>query len=192
MNLKNLLTNYEPSTPEEFISRRRMVDLLENSEYPFSRNSMNPGHFTASAFLLNSDNSKFMLMHHKKLDKWLQPGGHCETETNLLEVAIREAKEESGIENITPLMSNIFDLDVHLIPANNFEPAHFHFDVRFLLKTFDNDNLSKNDESNMLIWTSLFQKDYFEFKLEYSILRMIEKFKILTDTTSKRDYLETV
>lgn len=105
MNLRSNLENYVSNFQEEIENKERMIKFLENcqnsknSQNPFSRTTIE-GHFTGSALLLNSDKSKFLLMHHKKLNKWLQLGGHCDGDSNVLAVAIKEAQEESGILDI--------------------------------------------------------------------------------------------
>ncbi|WP_375359401.1 NUDIX hydrolase [Candidatus Tisiphia endosymbiont of Neophilaenus lineatus] len=115
MNLRESIKNYVSNFQEEY--KERMLDFLDNCKNPFSRETKE-GHFTASGFLLNSDKTKFLLMHHRKLDKWLQPGGHCDGNNNILAVAIKEAQEESGILEIEPISRQIYDIDVHLIPSN--------------------------------------------------------------------------
>jgi 8-oxo-dGTP pyrophosphatase MutT (NUDIX family) len=111
-------------------------------------------------------------MHHRKLDKWLQPGGHCDGDENVLNVAIKEAQEESGIQSITPITEDIFDVDVHLIPANSRDEAHYHYDVRFLLKA-GVDRLIQNHESKELRWVEL--SNYQELDLMPSIQRLAHK-----------------
>jgi 8-oxo-dGTP pyrophosphatase MutT (NUDIX family) len=113
------------------------------------------GHVTASAWLLNADGTRVLLTHHRKLDKWLQLGGHCDGDSNTLRAALREAQEESGIDDIrlwsaqknlqessqtspqasleTGADATIFDIDIHPIPANRDTPAHLHYDVRYVL-----------------------------------------------------------
>ncbi|MGX6960555.1 MAG: NUDIX hydrolase [Rickettsia endosymbiont of Pentastiridius leporinus] len=152
-----------------------MLEFLNEYNSPFSRDSK-LGHFTASGFLINNDKTKFLLMHHKKLNTWLQLGGHCDGNSNILEVALREAKEESGISEIEVVSDQIFDIDVHYIPKRPNEPAHYHYDVRFLLKTINNDNFIKNNESHELKWFSF--SDYLQLgiELERSVTRMIEKY----------------
>ncbi|HJD55491.1 MAG TPA: palindromic element RPE2 domain-containing protein [Rickettsia endosymbiont of Pyrocoelia pectoralis] len=139
--------------------------------------SIDYGHFTASAFLLNHDKTKFLLTHHKKLNKWLQLGGHCKSDNDILAEAIREAREESGINEIEIISDQIFDIDVHYIPERPNEPAHYHYDIRFLLKTVNNDNFIKNDESQELKWFSFAGYPWLDIELERSVTRMIEKFK---------------
>ena len=113
--------------------RERMLRLSELAADPFARSCFEPGHFTASAFVLSPSRDALLLIHHKKLDRWLQPGGHVEPEdTDMLAAARREAAEEVGLRELAAGRDDPFDLDVHDIPARPDEPAHAHFDVRFL------------------------------------------------------------
>ncbi len=169
------LQNYSSTYPEEIVTKTKMLEFLNEYENPFSRD-LQIGHFTASAFLLNNDKTKFLLMHHKKLDKWLQPGGHCDGDSNILNVAVKEAVEESGINEIKTINKEIFDIDTHYILQTHKEPAHYHYDVRFLLKTVNNNNFIKNNESNELKWFNFSDYSKLDIELERSVTRMIEKF----------------
>ena len=171
--LYNKLENYKSNFIEENYYKVEMLNLLKNHPDPFKRSY--PSHFTASAFLLNSDRSKFLLLHHRKLDKWFQPGGHCDGNQNLLEVSMKEAKEESGINEIRPISEKIYDIDIHLIPEIHNEKEHYHYDIRFLLQTIDNDFLIKNRESKEIKWVSFDGID--EFPINENLRRMIAKYK---------------
>ncbi len=110
-------------------------------------------------------------MHHAKLNKWVQLGGHCDGNPNVLEVAIKEAKEESGISQIEAVLPSIFDLDIHEIPKTEKFPAHLHYDIRFLLQVTSDDSIQKNHESKALLWID-------EKNLptqSRSVVRMLEK-----------------
>src|SRR5579871_4499535 len=135
--LISLLENYVPTIQEASYQKKILFFI---NQYPdcFER-SLKVGHITASAWLLNKDNSKALLMHHKKLGIWVQPGGHCDGNPDVLSVALKEAQEESGIQAIEPLSLSIFDIDIHAIPAIKTEPAHYHYDIRFLLHTTSNE-----------------------------------------------------
>src|SRR3954463_9092998 len=87
-----------------------------------------PGHLTGSAWIVSPDRSRTLLTHHLKLDKWLQLGGHADDDPDLLAVALREAREESGLTRLRVVSPAIFDFDRHLIPARKTEPEHFHYD----------------------------------------------------------------
>ncbi|MBI2774893.1 NUDIX hydrolase [Candidatus Dependentiae bacterium] len=132
------------------------------------------GHITASAWLLNNDYSQVLLMHHAKLNLWVQLGGHCDGESDVLGVAIKEAQEESGIMGIAPVSTEIFDIDIHLIPANKKEQEHYHYDVRFLLSVTSNESFVQNAESKELKWFGMNDELPTESR---SIMRMIEKWK---------------
>lgn len=150
-SLRNLLQSYIPSDLNEQHYKTQMLEFL--SKYPdcFER-FLEVGHFTASAWLLDKDGTKALLMHHAKLGGWFQLGGHSDGNPNLLEVAIKEASEESGLENIQAISTDIFDIDIHLIPENAKEKVHFHYDVRFLLRHDGSDVVKINHESKELRW----------------------------------------
>jgi 8-oxo-dGTP pyrophosphatase MutT (NUDIX family) len=101
-------------------------------------------HLTGSALVVDPSDGRFVLLHHRKLDRWLQPGGHVEDgDPSVFDAALREAREETGLSDFSaPLGSAILDLDVHAIPAFGADPPHFHYDVRFLLTTGDGGKLA--------------------------------------------------
>ena len=101
---------------------------------PSSRNHYEPGHFTASAFVISPDRAQMLLIRHRKLGLWLQPGGHFEDgDQSLLAAAEREAREETGLPRLR-VESPLFDLDIHVIPGWADQPAHLHLDLRVLFQ----------------------------------------------------------
>jgi 8-oxo-dGTP pyrophosphatase MutT (NUDIX family) len=166
-----MLKKYESLYCEELVYKEKMLELINTCDDCFLR-SCRVGHFTSSAFLLNKAMTHVCLMHHTKLDKWMQLGGHCDGDPAVLNVSIKEAQEESGIENIRPLKHDVFDLDIHLIPLNSKDESHYHFDVRFLLHAYDNDTLKKNHESKELKWVEKFDRS-----IPRNVIRMFEKWK---------------
>ena len=170
--LKQLIENYAQAYPEEKVPHD-MLKFLDDETGYFLRNSYN-GHFTGSAWIVSPDRSKILMTHHKKLGKWIQLGGHADGENDLLKVALREAKEESGIQQFKVLSKKIFDLDIHAIPQHNFEPGHLHYDIRFL---FEADPTGEaviiSDESHDVTWIPL--EDVAKINPEVSIQRMIKK-----------------
>ena len=169
--LLHLLNIYQP-TLEEATFKDRMINFVTAHEDCFER-SLAEGHITASAWLLNTDATQALIMHHTKLDRWFQLGGHCDGESDVLAVAIKEAQEESGIMNIVPVSGEIFDIDIHLIPARKHEPEHYHYDVRFLLKVVGDKQVVQNSESKELRWIG---KDGSELPgCNQSVLRMFSK-----------------
>ncbi len=109
-----------------------MTDLLETPD-PFSRSQFAPGHFTASGFVLPPERDAFLLVWHRKIGAWLQPGGHIEPgDADPVAAARREVAEETGLGRLHLAGDGLFDVDVHPFPARGSDPAHEHFDLRFL------------------------------------------------------------
>ncbi|MBX2878644.1 MAG: NUDIX hydrolase [Granulosicoccus sp.] len=130
------------------------------------------GHVTASAWILSNDQRDTLLTHHRKLDRWFQPGGHIEEDSTIQAAALREAVEESGINEINLVSSEIFDIDVHRIPEKDSVPTHFHYDLRFLMIA-ENRQYRVSNESHDLAWIPLSSFD--EHSVDESILRMARK-----------------
>jgi 8-oxo-dGTP pyrophosphatase MutT (NUDIX family) len=131
--VRDLLECYAPSDAREDTFRARMLALV-GEPAPFARSTFAPGHFTASAFVLSPERDALLLIHHRKLGLWLQPGGHVEATDSTVEgAARREATEEVGLTDFDARHPGIFDIDVHSIPGRADEPEHEHFDLRVLL-----------------------------------------------------------
>lgn len=156
--LQVLLERYEPEDEVEQESRIQMMSFLRREPACFER-FCEEGHFTGSCWLVNAANSAVLLTHHRKLNMWLQLGGHADGDPDLLRVALREAAEESGLTAIHPLSENIFDLGVHTVPSMGSSPAHVHYDVRFLLRTEDTRPFTVSEESYDLRWLSRTAQD---------------------------------
>jgi 8-oxo-dGTP pyrophosphatase MutT (NUDIX family) len=129
------LLELRPADAQEADDRDQIVAFVRRHERPFDR-AIREGHLTGSAITVSADGARVLLLHHRKLDRWLQPGGHGDPgETTGEQVALREALEESGIEGLRlhPLAPRPLDVDVHDIPARGDEPAHQHLDLRYLV-----------------------------------------------------------
>ena len=173
--LRRLLEKYHPTDADEIESKKRMIDFLNSHEDCFER-ELSIGHFTGSAWLVNRDGTKFLLTLHKKIGLWLQPGGHADGCDDLQQVALKEAKEESGLEHIELVCDDIFDVDVHLIQEHGGVPSHYHYDVRFLVRTSDNDDDIKiSHESSDLRWFMELPDDVSHFGED--VPRMFRKWK---------------
>jgi 8-oxo-dGTP pyrophosphatase MutT (NUDIX family) len=129
---------------------------------------------------VNEKGDEVLLLHHRKLGKWLQPGGHADGEMNLLAVALREAREETGLGSLAPWSSSIFDLDIHRIPVRGSEPEHLHYDLRFVIMAHEVAPLRINHESNSLAWVPLDRVR--ELTQEESVLRMCRKWLVLNSS----------
>lgn len=149
--LKDLLKHYKPSNAQEQADKKQIDTFVEENEACFDR-ALEKGHITASAWLINHDNTKALLTHHKKLNKWIQLGGHCDDSFDPLETALKEAQEESGIALIQPVMTNIFDLAVFYLQEKG--NMLYHYDIRFLLQAVEDVPFIVSHESHDLKWIS--------------------------------------
>ena len=174
-NLINDLNKYLIKHPNEYLIVNKVLDFVKNHSNCFDRNNWY-GHFTGSAWVVDTSRNWVLMTNHLQLNMWLQLGGHAEGNSNLLSVAIKEAKEESGLEDFKILSSNIFDLDIHQIPIFENTPSHLHFDVRYILETKHQENrLIASNESHEIAWIN--KNDVINKNPEHSIARMLNKMK---------------
>ena len=171
--LQSLRLYLESYPEEEPVVDRFIAFIGKNPDFLDRTNTK--GHLTGSCLLLDKNYERILLTHHAKLNRWLQPGGHSDLENDLALVALREAREESGLPNIEMLENSILDLDIHYIPANSKEVGHFHYDVRFLFAATGSNEYILSEESNALTWVGMDQVS--SYTREASILRMILKAK---------------
>ena len=132
-----------------------------------------PGHLTGSAWIVSPDRQRTLLTHHHKLDKWLQLGGHADGDPDLLAVALREAREESGLVNVRAVSGEVFDVDRHWIPARKMEPGHYHYDLRFMIVADPEEKLVISSESKDLAWVEVARVT--ALNAEESMARMVRK-----------------
>ena len=145
--------DYRRRWPGEVATVEQFTALLVDAADPFVRERL-AGHFTASAWLVSNDSVRTLLTHHRKLDRWLQPGGHADGDRDLARAALREANEESRLANLR-IDRRIFDLDRHLIPGYGAVPAHWHYDVRFVVRASGDESFVVSEESHALAWRDI-------------------------------------
>lgn len=131
------------------------------------------GHITGSAWILDKSGQFVLLTHHRKLNRWFQPGGHCDGDCDVMNVALKEALEETGVSDIQLAKEGIFDIDIHTIPERKGVPEHLHYDVRFLFRADKDLPLLITEESNDLGWIELSKVK--ELNNEESMMRMVRK-----------------
>jgi 8-oxo-dGTP pyrophosphatase MutT (NUDIX family) len=135
MALEQSLASHQPADEEEATDLARIRAFVARHPHPFDRR-IREGHLTGSALVVSAAGDGVLLLHHRKLERWLQPGGHGDPgETSGEQVALREALEETGIAGLAlhPGAPRPLDVDVHDIPARGDEPAHEHLDLRYLV-----------------------------------------------------------
>jgi len=168
------LKKYIPLDSHEKEMVGKVISLIENTPDCFHNNSF-PAHMTASAWIIDNSSTHLLFTHHRKLNKWLQLGGHADGEENLVNAATREAMEESGLKSVRLAAPGIFDVDIHEIPARKEVPAHYHYDVRYLFKADKDEPLVVSDESHDLKWLDI--NEVAQYNSDKSILRMLNKTK---------------
>lgn len=174
--LLELLNAHRPESGKEAEDLERMKAYAQSLEQPFSREQP-IAHFTGSALLVEVVSSRVLLLHHKKLQRWLQPGGHAEAADggHLERTALREAQEESGCRvRLFEGAPRPFDVDVHSIPARPEAAGHFHLDVRFLLVAENPEALAYDaQESEGARWLEFEQA--LEWADDVSLKRLLRK-----------------
>ncbi len=153
--------------------RVQTLKFIEETPDCFERSHLE-GHFTAEAWILNREHTKVLMTHHLQLNRWFQLGGHSDGDPDMLRVALKEAEEESGLQNIKALSENMFDIDIHRIPEKKGIPTHLHYGVGFLLEADENEALTvPENESKELRWvpiTEITKLDPDQYRL-----RMLQK-----------------
>ncbi len=144
------LDAYASRWPHEAALARTFSAFLHSDPAVFERCFL-AGHFTGSAWLVSADGQRVLLMHHRKLGRWLQPGGHADGDVDLARVALREAHEETGVQDLQ-VEREIFDIDRHRIPARGNELEHWHYDVRYVVRAGADERFVVNEESHALAW----------------------------------------
>jgi 8-oxo-dGTP pyrophosphatase MutT (NUDIX family) len=169
------LERYRPADALEARHHQAIVELVAGADGAFDRGHFVPGHVTASCFIVDGGGA-LLLHHHRRLNRWLQMGGHVEGDERTHEAALREGEEESGLRDLTLAAQGIFDLDVHVIPAAKGEPEHRHFDVRYVARTATpHAVVLDRNESNDLAWMPLDRAE--ELMNEAASSRVIQKIR---------------
>jgi 8-oxo-dGTP pyrophosphatase MutT (NUDIX family) len=178
--LRQALIAHVPADAREAADRATILAFVEAHAQPFDR-GLASGHLTGSALVVSRSGQRVLLLHHRKLQRWLQPGGHADPgEQTGEQVALREAREETGLSELAlhPDAPRPLDVDVHAIPARGHEPAHRHLDLRYLVLASDETNLERSlvetEDMRWFDWSALEG-----LQLDPGLLRALDKARAL-------------
>lgn len=183
------LAAYAGRWPAETATVALFHALLDDAAHAYRRERL-AGHFTASAWVVSGDGTRTLLTHHRKLGLWLQLGGHADGERNLAVAALKEAEEESGLSGLC-IEPAIFDLDRHWIPAHSDVPAHWHYDVRYVVRAGADEAYVVSDESHDLAWRDIAALAA-DPQADASVRRMAGKWLARDPGTSALSHLQSV
>lgn len=178
-SILDLIKKHQTSFDEEIEFQKQIIKFLEEND-DFALRSNLIGQITGSAWIVNKERTKVLLIHHKKLNKWLQIGGHIEdTDQTIEETILREVKEESGLKDLKLLSSSIYDIDIHTIPPKKEVTEHLHFDIRLIVEADENEDLTpQNDEILDIKWYNLHEVQNLaesNTSINQSMKRMVDK-----------------
>ena len=162
INIDNLKSNIEkiiPYNEQEQVDKKIMLSYINDFDDVLTRQNLY-GHFTSSAFVLNKERTKILMIYHKIYNSWAWVGGHSDGDSDLLHVAMKEAKEETGIKNVSPISKDIYSLEI--INVNGHEKrgeyvgSHVHLNVTYLLEANENEEIHiKEDENSGVKWVPI-------------------------------------
>lgn len=175
--LLRLLADHKATDATERAMLAQTITFVSENPDCFCRTLL-VGHVTGSAWIVAADGSlpatcRVVLLHHRKLDRWFQPGGHADGDPDVAAVALREAQEETGLISLKLVRPAIFDVDVHPIPARGNEPEHLHYDIRFLFEADPADTFIETIETKDVRWVDL-DKIHL-FNSSESVSRLVNK-----------------
>ena len=158
-NLKENINNFVPYNEQEEVEKNIMLKFINDFDDVLTRENVY-GHFTSSAFVLNKERTKILMVYHKIYNSWAWTGGHCDGDNNLLYVAMKEAKEETGIKNVKPILNDIYSLELISVRGHikkgKYVASHTHFNVTYLLEADENEEIHiKEDENTGVRWVPI-------------------------------------
>lgn len=151
MKILDDIRAYLPFNEQEEKDKRLMLDFLEKNDDAFLRENR-LAHMTASAWVVNPARDRVLLVYHRIYDSWSWTGGHADGETDLLAVALREVREETGVRHVRPVTEEIYSLEVLTVDGHEkrgeYVSSHLHLNVTYLLEASEEDSLSVCEAEN--------------------------------------------
>lgn len=188
-DLKENLERFIPYNEQEEIDKKIMLSYINDFDDVLTRQNQY-GHFTSSAFVLNKERTKILMIYHKIYNSWAWVGGHSDGDSDLLYVAMKEAKEETGIQNVTPILNDIYSLEI--ITVNGHEKrgkyvgSHVHLNVTYLLEADETEEIHiQEDENSGVKWVAIDKileassEPWVRDRVYFKILEKMKKDKII-------------
>lgn len=184
MKIKEQIKNYKPYNQQEEKDKQIMLKYMDTFDDIFTRNN-EFGHFTASSWVVNKERTKVLMIYHNIYHSWAWTGGHADGETDLLNTAIRELKEETGVKNVKVLNDQIFSLEMICVNGHvkkgKYVSSHVHLNVTYLLEVDEKEMLRiKEDENCGVKWIPIEQIEKVvseEWMIDYVYKKMSAKLK---------------
>ena len=156
MRLFDIITNYKPMNQQEEYDRNQMLQFMKNNANYLDRENQ-IGHFTASMWTVNKERTKTLMVYHNLYNSWSWIGGHADGMENLIEVALKELREETGIKNVRLVTEDVFSLETLSVNGHMrkgvWVPCHLHFNLTFLAEAEETEELAvKEDENSAVKW----------------------------------------
>ncbi|MGL5279579.1 MAG: NUDIX hydrolase [Cetobacterium sp.] len=183
LKLEKEIIEFSPYNEQEKLDKSILLNLLKDEKNIFSRENKTC-HFTASSWIINEEKTKVLMVYHNIYDSWSWTGGHADKETDLLKVAIMEAKEETGLENIKILLDDIFSIEILTVDGHmkngKYISSHLHLNITYLLEARETDILFiKEDENSGVCWIDIEESEKIskEEKMKVIYKKLNEKLK---------------
>lgn len=159
VSLKEQIQNYKPYNEQEEKDKELMLKYIDTFDDVLTRNNCF-GHFTASAWAVNREKTKVLMIYHNIYKSWAWTGGHADGESDLLGTAVRELKEETGVKNVKVLSDDIFSLEIICVNGHvkrgKYVSSHVHLNLTYLLEVDEGEVLKiKEDENSGVKWVDL-------------------------------------
>ncbi len=157
--LRREIEEYKPYNEQEEQDKKVILKYIDTFDDVLTRNN-EFGHFTASSWVLNKDRTKVLMIYHNIYKSWAWTGGHSDGDSNLLNVAIREVKEETGVKDVKPISDDIFSLEIICVNGHvkrgKYVSSHVHLNVTYLLEADEDEELKiKEDENSGVRWVDI-------------------------------------
>lgn len=185
MDYINQIKRYKPCNEQEEKDKELILSFIETHPDVLTRENK-IAHLTSSGFIVNKNRDKVLMIHHNIYNSWGWTGGHADGEENLLEVALKEAREETGVKSIKPIIEDICSIEVLTVNAHikneNYISAHLHMSVAYILEATENEELHiKPDENSGVKWINIDEVNKYvnEEHMKYVYEKLIQKCKLI-------------